>query len=65
MHYDVKWDRRFMEMAQLVSTWSKDPSTKIGAVLVRSNKIVATGYNGFPSGIVDDKRLQNRDKKYP
>jgi len=60
-----KWDRRFMELAQLVASWSKDPSTKIGVVLVRDKKVVATGYNGLPPGIADDDRLNNREQKYP
>ena len=59
-----KWDRRFLELAQLVSTWSKDPSTKIGVVLVKNRKVVATGYNGFPVGIEDDDRLHDRERKY-
>lgn len=59
-----KWDRRFMEMAQLVSTWSKDPSTKIGVVLVKDRKVISTGYNGFPEGIADDERLNDREQKY-
>lgn len=60
-----KWDKRFMELAKLVSSWSKDPSTKVGTVLVRDRKIVSTGYNGFPTGIADDERLNDRPKKYP
>lgn len=60
-----KWDYRFMEVAQLVSTWSKDPSTKVGAVLVRDRRILATGYNGFPRGVADDDRLNVREEKYP
>jgi dCMP deaminase len=59
-----KWDRRFLEMARLVSSWSKDPSTKIGVVLVKDRKVVATGYNGFPTGIADDDRLDDRERKY-
>jgi len=64
---DNKWDNRFMQMAQMVSTWSKDPSSKIGAVAVNDEKrILATGYNGFPRGIADtEERLNNRDEKYP
>jgi dCMP deaminase len=54
-----------MEVARLVSTWSKDPSTKVGAILVKNRKIVSTGYNGFPAGIADDHRLDDREKKYP
>lgn len=53
-----------MRLAREVSTWSKDPSTKVGAVLVRDRRIVATGYNGFPRGMVDDERLDSREAKY-
>src|SRR5579862_4966526 len=61
-----KWDRRFLEMAELVASWSKDPSTKTGAVIVRPNRSIAgVGYNGFARGVVDsDERYQNRDLKY-
>lgn len=61
-----KWDLRFMAMAQMISTWSKDPSSQIGAVAVNDERrILATGYNGFPKGIADtEERLNNRDEKY-
>lgn len=61
-----KWDFRFMEVADLVATWSKDPSTKVGCVLVDQNRhIIATGYNGFPRGVDDTKeRLTDRSIKY-
>lgn len=36
-----KWDQRFLELAKVVSTWSKDPSTKTGAVIVRPDKTEA------------------------
>ena len=58
------WDERFLEVAGLVRTWSKDPSTQVGAVVVQDRRIVATGYNGFPSGIADDERLHDRAVKY-
>lgn len=59
------WDKRFLDMAQLVSTWSKDPSTKVGAVITDSqNRVVSVGYNGFPVGISDDDRLNFRSTKY-
>lgn len=66
-NYSYKWDKRFMEMAQLISTWSKDPSSKIGAVAVNDERrILATGYNGFPKGIADtEERLNDKDEKYP
>jgi len=59
------WDKRFLELAELVSSWSKDPSTKVGAVIIDDkNIIVSVGFNGFPKGIKDNERLQNRDSKY-
>lgn len=62
---ELKWDRRYMQMAKLVASWSKDPSTKIGAVLVRNNRVITVGFNGFPESIADDDRLHDREKKYP
>lgn len=61
-----KWDKRFLNMAHLVSEWSKDPSTKCGAVIVRpDNTIVSTGFNGFPKGCKDDVEIYaNRELKY-
>ncbi|HHT83916.1 MAG: deoxycytidylate deaminase [Christensenellales bacterium] len=48
-----KWDKRFMEMAELVSNWSscyKD-NRKVGAIITRNKRILTTGYNGASSGI--------------
>ena len=59
------WDLRFLDMSQLISSWSKDPSTQVGSVIVDSNnRVVSVGYNGFPQGISDDNRLDNRETKY-
>ena len=62
-----KWDIRFIGLAQHISTWSKDPSTKVGCVVVGEDReIRSTGFNGFPRGIDDDEeRLMDREKKYP
>ena len=62
-----KWDFRFIELAKHISLWSKDPSTKVGCVVVGEDReIRSTGFNGFPRGIDDDEdRLTNREKKYP
>ena len=58
------WDRRFLCMAELVASWSKDKSTKVGAVAVRNRRVLATGYNGLPTGVVDSNfRLEDRDTK--
>ncbi len=61
-----KWDRRFLALAQFVAQWSKDPSTQTGSVIVvPDNRIVSTGYNGFPRKVKDSlKRLKDRDLKY-
>ena len=49
-----KWDARFIALASLVASWSKDPSTQVGAVVVDQDKrIVSTGFNGFPQGVND------------
>lgn len=61
-----KWDIRFIKLAREISTWSKDPSTKCGAVIVRPDKTVASvGFNGFPKGCDDNEELyENRELKY-
>lgn len=63
---DDKWDQRFMEIARSVATWSKDPSTKVGAVIVSPCKRkIAVGYNGFPRGFADyEIRLNHRPTKH-
>jgi dCMP deaminase len=59
------WDSRFLEMARLVSSWSKDPSTKVGAVITHGKFVVSLGFNGFPKGVSDlSERLENREIKY-
>lgn len=52
------WDKRFLTLAHHTAGWSKDPSTKVGAVIVRPNKtIVALGFNGFPRFTDDDEKI--------
>jgi len=59
------WDSRFLELAKLVSTWSKDPSTQVGAVITRDKFVVSLGFNGHPKGVADSvDRLENREVKY-
>lgn len=64
--FSDKWNTRFLSLAKQVSGWSHDPSTKVGAVIVRPDKtIVSLGYNGFPRGITDSAdRYANRELKY-
>ena len=52
-----KWDKRFLEMAELVATWSScfQENRQVGAVIVKDKRIMTTGYNGAPSGIVSCK----------
>lgn len=58
------WDIRFINLAKTVSEWSKDPSSKVGAIVVTSKGgAIALGYNGFPSGIEDNARLDQKNLK--
>ena len=53
--FSEKWHYRFMEVARLIATWSKDPNTKTGAIVVGPDReIRATGYNGLVRGVNDD-----------
>ena len=60
------WNKRFLDLAEHVASWSKDPSTKVGAVVVDEKKrVVSLGYNGFPRGVLDiDSRYNDRDTKH-
>lgn len=59
------WDGRFLEMACLVSKWSKDPSTQVGSVITHGKFVVSLGFNGHPAGVNDSaERLENREVKY-
>ncbi len=60
-----KWVRRFLGLAREISTWSKDPGTRVGAVIVDSDRrILSTGYNGLPIGMKDTpSRLADRTFK--
>jgi dCMP deaminase len=62
----TKWDIRFLKLCRdSISTWSKDPSTKCGSVIVRDvNKFVSLGYNGYAEGVADDDTLNVREEKY-
>lgn len=63
---DRKWDRRMMELARHFADWSKDPRTRVGAVVVAAGdrRKMSHGYNGFPPKIQDTpERLADRDVK--
>lgn len=64
--FSDKWHQRFMDVAILISSWSKDNSTQTGAIVVGPDReIRTTGYNGFVRGVDDNKpaRLE-RPTKY-
>ena len=57
-------DLQFLNLAHCIRNFSKDPSTKVGAIIVdEDNRVVSMGYNGFPKGVSDDHRLEDRDTK--
>src|SRR6266581_3511885 len=56
------WDTRFMVLARHIALWSKDPSRRVGCVIVGpNNEVRATGFNGFPRG-VDDTKVERYDR---
>ncbi|PMH44511.1 cell division protein DedD [Vibrio sp. 10N.286.49.B3] len=59
----TKWSKRFFQMAELVASWSKDPSTQVGAVITKKNRIVSVGFNGYPHGVSDSVATDSRDMK--
>lgn len=62
----TKWDLRFLDLAKHISSWSKDPSTKVGAVICDGIKIISIGFNGLPQNIsiIEEDILNNRTEKY-
>lgn len=62
---NVSWDKLFMQHVYLIASKSKDPRTKIGAVLVKDGVIISEGYNGFARGVKDyEERYLDRELKY-
>lgn len=63
---ETEWHHRFLTFTHLVASWSKDPSTKVGAAIVDAKRrILGTGYNGFPRGVCDSQeRYSDRPTKY-
>ncbi len=59
------WHLRFLDLAQRIATWSKDPSRGVGAIIVSPAKqIISTGFNGLPQGIADNPQRLERPVKY-
>lgn len=61
----ISWDKRFLDLAHHIAQWSKDPSTKVGAVIVdEERRVVSLGYNGLPRNVDDSyERLNNKSVK--
>jgi len=51
----ISWETYFMLVALISTERSKDPSTQVGAVIVKNNRILSVGYNGTPKGMSDDE----------
>lgn len=65
MKSKVNWNLRFMELADHIAQWSKDRSSKVGAVIVSDKNPISMGYNGFPRGCDDDlDERHERPTKY-
>lgn len=61
----ISWDEYFMMVAVLSSKRSKDPDTQVGVCIVNlDNKIVSTGYNGFPIGCSDERFPWNKHGEF-
>ena len=62
----ISWKLKYMELAKTIASWSKDPSTQVGAICVGEiGQVLSQGYNGFPRGVLDlPEKLQDRTEKY-
>jgi len=62
---DSKWTSRFISLAKEVAGWSRDPATRVGAVIIRPDKSIASvGFNGFARKVADiPSRLEDRSQK--
>ena len=62
---EYRWDKKFIDLCKHISTWSKDPRTKHGAIIVdEEHNIISTGYNGPPRGLDDTKVPIEAPAKY-
>ena len=59
------WHDWFLQGVYWVASKSKDPKTKIGAIIVKDRRIISTGYNGIPIGVNDENEIRHqRPDKY-
>ena len=66
------WDEYFIHLAEESALRSKDPNTKVGACIVKENRVLSLGYNGAPRSFPDelvpdccDTSMPLKDQKYP
>lgn len=60
----ISWDQMFFDICYAAAQRSKDPTTNVGACLMRENRVLAVGYNGFPMGFAESPELWERPTKY-
>lgn len=66
MYMKDKWLKRWIELVNLISTWSEDTSTKIGCVIIgQGQRILSIGWNGLPRNVKPThERTEVRPEKY-
>jgi dCMP deaminase len=62
----MNWDELFIRQAMLIALKSKDPSTKVGCVLVDyDNVVLSMGFNGFPRGVKEEETIWTQVEEFP
>jgi dCMP deaminase len=64
MKDNTSFNKWFLQGVYWVASKSKDPKTKIGAILVKDRRIISTGYNGIPVGVDESEPRHQRPEKY-
>lgn len=54
---ELKWHKRYIDLAEHISNWSSCLRRKVGAVVTYERRVVGTGYNGAPAGVPSCKEL--------
>lgn len=61
----ISWNETWMNVAEEISKRSKDPSTHVGAVIVKDKQLLSLGYNGAPKSFLDEDVPQTHDNEKP
>ena len=61
----ISWDEYFMGIALLSAMRSKDPSTKVGAAIIKDKRVLSLGYNGMPRGVKDEDMPWGKSSSNP